>query len=82
MFGVCANEYSADGQVVHLQYGCGAHSDVQVSVDPAIPAPVAYDDDAVDVVVLPQQLAASARARSGAENDDPGSAGTDSAATD
>ena len=82
MFGVCANEYSADGQVVHLQYGCGAHSDVQVSVDPAIPTPVAYDDDAVDVVVLPQQLAASARARSGAENDDPGSAGTDSAATD
>jgi hypothetical protein len=63
MFGVCANEYSADGQVVHLEYGCGAHSDVQVSAEPTAPAPVAYDDAAVDVVVLPQQLAASARAR-------------------
>lgn len=26
-FGVCANEYSADGSVVHAHYGCGAHSD-------------------------------------------------------
>lgn len=26
-FGVCANEYSADGSVVHVHYGCGAHSD-------------------------------------------------------
>lgn len=25
-FGVCANEYSADGKVVHATYGCGAHS--------------------------------------------------------
>src|SRR5699024_10184815 len=30
MFGICANEFSADGQVVHLQYGCGAHSEVQL----------------------------------------------------
>lgn len=26
-FGVCANEYSADGHVVHASFGCGAHSD-------------------------------------------------------
>lgn len=26
-FGVCANEYSADGHVVHAAFGCGAHSD-------------------------------------------------------
>ncbi|MDH4659138.1 DUF3027 domain-containing protein [Corynebacterium pyruviciproducens] len=26
-FGVCANEYSADGHVVHSAFGCGAHSD-------------------------------------------------------
>ncbi len=27
-FGVCANEWSqADGRVVHLQYGCGSHSE-------------------------------------------------------
>ena len=64
MFGVCANEFSADGQVVHLQYGCGAHSEVQVAADPATVAE-AYDDAAVDVVVLPQQLAASAARRAG-----------------
>lgn len=60
MFGVCANEYSADGQIVHLQYGCGAHSETELPGDGADPAPEAYDDAAVDVVVLPQQLAASA----------------------
>lgn len=27
-FGICANEYSADGRVVASSYGCGAHSDV------------------------------------------------------
>lgn len=30
-FGVCANEYSADGRVVAASYGCGAHSDVTVA---------------------------------------------------
>ncbi|EYT63066.1 hypothetical protein H483_0108870 [Dietzia sp. UCD-THP] len=71
MFGVCANEYSADGQVVHLQYGCGAHSEVQVATESTAPATEAYDDAAVDVVVLPQQLAASAaRARGAAEAQD------------
>lgn len=29
-FGVCANEYSADGHVVASSYGCGAHSDTTV----------------------------------------------------
>ncbi|PTM86918.1 Protein of unknown function (DUF3027) [Dietzia psychralcaliphila] len=70
MFGVCANEYSADGQVVHLQYGCGAHSEVQVATDTTTPVPEAYDDAAVDVVVLPQQLAASARAREASDQND------------
>ena len=64
MFGICANEYSADGQTVHLEYGCGAHSEIEVPRDTTPPVPEAYDDAAVDVVVLPQQLAASARARS------------------
>ena len=32
MFGVCANELSADGHVVDAEYGCGAHSDT-----PALP---------------------------------------------
>lgn len=67
MFGVCANEYSADGQVVHLEYGCGAHSSVEVPKSTAPEIPEAYDDAAVDVVVLPQQLAAAARARAEAD---------------
>ncbi len=37
-FGVCTNEYSADGQVVALTYGCGAHADTpQPEVDPYAP---------------------------------------------
>lgn len=67
MFGVCANEYSADGQVVHLEYGCGAHSDVEMPRNPALDTAEAYDDSAVDVVVLPQHLEAAARARAEAE---------------
>lgn len=63
MFGVCANEFSADGQIVHLQYGCGAHSEVEVSPESSAPVAEAYDDAAVDVVVLPQQLAATMAAR-------------------
>ena len=32
-FGVCGNEMSpADGRVVHVEYGCGAHSEVEVEI--------------------------------------------------
>jgi hypothetical protein len=45
-FGVCGNEYSpADGAVVAVEFGCGAHSDV--ALEPATPVVVAdlvYDD--------------------------------------
>jgi hypothetical protein len=45
-FGVCANEFApADGSVVAVGFGCGAHSDVVV--EPASPVAVAelvYDD--------------------------------------
>ncbi|MBV9315777.1 MAG: DUF3027 domain-containing protein [Pseudonocardia sp.] len=45
-FGVCANEFApADGAVVHAEYGCGAHSDVEVDIGPVAPvAEVVYDD--------------------------------------
>jgi hypothetical protein len=45
-FGVCANEYApADGAVVHAEYGCGAHSDVEADTGPIAPvAEVVYDD--------------------------------------
>ena len=48
-FGVCTNEFAADGRVVHSEYGCGAHSDAVVHVDQATVYPP-YDDGAVEVV--------------------------------
>jgi hypothetical protein len=49
-FGVCANEIaSTDGQVVSVEYGCGAHSEAVIEVVADEMAAV-YDDDAIDVV--------------------------------
>lgn len=46
-FGVCGNEYSpADGTVVAVDFGCGAHSEV-VS-EPAAPIPALVYDDGVE----------------------------------
>ena len=43
-FGVCGNEYApADGAVVAVAFGCGAHSDVRVEPTPTVPEPL-YDD--------------------------------------
>lgn len=43
-FGVCGNEYApADGAVVAVAFGCGAHSDVRFEPTAAVPEPV-YDD--------------------------------------
>jgi hypothetical protein len=45
-FGVCGNRYApADGAVVAVGFGCGAHSDVQVeAVSPVAVAELVYDD--------------------------------------
>jgi hypothetical protein len=45
-FGVCGNEITdSDGQVVSVEYGCGAHSQVAVEVSAAAePAELVYDD--------------------------------------
>nr|WP_231587563.1 DUF3027 domain-containing protein [Corynebacterium comes] len=43
-FGVCANEFSADGHVVHATYGCGAHSDTPPD-NLLEDAPDAFDDE-------------------------------------
>jgi hypothetical protein len=44
-FGICANEYSpADGRVVSLAYGCGAHSEAAVMPRPPRPAPPVLDE--------------------------------------
>lgn len=51
-FGVCANALSADGQVVHAHYGCGAHSDTPAPKGAGSPAFEPYDDGAVETTVL------------------------------
>jgi hypothetical protein len=45
-FGVCGNAYSpADGSVVAVEFGCGAHSDVVLEpVSPVTVAELVYDD--------------------------------------
>jgi hypothetical protein len=45
-FGVCANAYSpADGEVVAVGFGCGAHSDLAYEpVSPVAVAELVYDD--------------------------------------
>ena len=47
-FGVCANELGADGRVVALGYGCGAHSSVREIEGTGVPV----TDIAVDEMVL------------------------------
>jgi hypothetical protein len=53
VFGVCTNELSpAEGHAVHAEYGCGAHSEVEVEMGPAVPvADLVYDDALLDVEV-------------------------------
>ena|GEM_PF-403085 len=44
-FGLCGNEYSpSDGRVVALDFGCGAHSDVEVEQPPVNVVELAVDD--------------------------------------
>lgn len=45
VFGVCTNEYSADGRVVASSYGCGAHSDTTVEEAGVDDAEKLYDDE-------------------------------------
>ncbi|GEE01095.1 hypothetical protein nbrc107696_15410 [Gordonia spumicola] len=49
-FGVCANEFAADGRAVSVEYGCGAHSDVTAPTGAGSPAYDAFDDGAVEIV--------------------------------
>jgi hypothetical protein len=53
VFGVCANEWSpSDGQVVSLDHGCGAHSELDVDRRPDhVDAPVLDELGFVEVEV-------------------------------
>lgn len=50
MFGVCANEMSADGHVVDAEYGCGAHSDTSAPASSGTPVYEPYDDGVLDLL--------------------------------
>ncbi len=52
-FGVCGNEFAADGHVVHAEYGCGAHSDTELPTGAGSPQFEPYDDAALDVIASP-----------------------------
>ena len=58
MFGVCANEFAADGQVVDFTYGCGAHSDTPAPAGAGSPLYDPYDDGVLDVAENPQPVIA------------------------
>jgi hypothetical protein len=49
LFGVCANEMSADGHVVSEEYGCGAHSDTPQAATIGSPMFDPYDDGVLDL---------------------------------
>jgi hypothetical protein len=52
-FGVCANELGADGRVVALGYGCGAHSSVREIEGTGVPVTdIAVDEYDLDTVDL------------------------------
>ncbi|MBS4727430.1 DUF3027 domain-containing protein [Mycobacterium sp. SM1] len=50
MFGVCGNEISADGHVVDIEYGCGAHSDTPAPAGSGSPVYEPYDDGVLEIV--------------------------------
>ncbi|WP_414945243.1 DUF3027 domain-containing protein [Amycolatopsis sp. cmx-11-32] len=55
-FGACTNDISpADGHVVDVAYGCGAHSEIEVEVTSSVPvAELVYDDSLIDFESAPE----------------------------
>lgn len=59
-FGVCANEYSpADGSVVSVEFGCGAHSELKVEQGSPVHVAALVYDDGVDLERAPTGTAAT-----------------------
>ncbi|MFT7866613.1 MULTISPECIES: DUF3027 domain-containing protein [Amycolatopsis] len=56
VFGVCSNDIApADGHVVDVEYGCGAHSEVEVELTSSVPvAELVYDDSLLDFTPAPE----------------------------
>lgn len=72
-FGVCTNEWSpADGRVVHLGYGCGAHSETgKDDADPEIPRATGVIVDELDVEYQKPAPEQPGRSEGEAETEDP-----------
>lgn len=71
-FGVCANEVSADGEVVSLDFGCGAHSSVRDEEQgPGRRAGTPVDDHALDFEAsgAEAEIEAEEEAEAGASED-------------
>jgi hypothetical protein len=52
-FGICTNEWSvADGRVVSLAYGCGAHSETDVEPEPVRASEPSLDENELETVAL------------------------------
>lgn len=52
-FGVCGNEYApADGQMVSLAFGCGAHSEAAVLPSPPAPSELILDETVIEPLHL------------------------------
>lgn len=52
-FGICTNEWSvADGRVVSLAYGCGAHSETDLEPEPERTAEPTLDENELESVAL------------------------------
>ncbi|HEY2058088.1 MAG TPA: DUF3027 domain-containing protein, partial [Amycolatopsis sp.] len=63
-FGGCTNDISpADGHIVDVEYGCGAHSEVEVEITSSIPvAELVYDDSLLDFAAAPVPAVAASAA--------------------
>jgi DUF3027 family protein len=77
-FGVCANEYSpADGRLVSLGYGCGAHSEAAVMPGPPQPAPMVLDEfHDTETMALGQAAAGGVEDADGSTDTEAGDAAT------
>ncbi len=80
-FGVCGNAMGADGHVVNIRYGCGAHSDVVAPSGNGSPLYEAFDDHAVDFVEIVRPAVANAIDEAASEASADASATVDEAAS-
>lgn len=73
VFGLCANEWSpADGRVVSLGYGCGAHSEAVVERPPHTVLTPVIDDFGLDVLPLADPPARGESEESRGESEETG----------